>query len=77
MGLAFMFDIAATHENFKHPHEIKILNSFQGFTRKTLQKLVDDQQVTLKGTTWSLTEKGYEEASHLYDQIHTNTESND
>lgn len=75
--LAFMFDIAATHENFKHPHEIRILNSFQGFTRKTLQKLVDDQQVTLKGTTWSLTEKGYEEASHLYDQIHTNTESND
>src|SRR5690606_13562211 len=38
--LAFMYHIAKTHENISHPHTIKILNNFQGYTRKTLQKLI-------------------------------------
>ena len=37
--LAFMYDIAKTHEDKSHPHAIKILNNFYGFTRKSLQKL--------------------------------------
>lgn len=66
--LAFMFHIAETHDNISHPHTIKILNNFQGYTRGTLQKLVDKHYVTLKGKKWSLTEEGYKAASNLYNQ---------
>ena len=43
-----MFHIAETHDNISHPHTIKILNNFQGYTKGTLQKLVDKHYVTLK-----------------------------
>jgi manganese/zinc/iron transport system permease protein len=66
--LSFMYHIAETHDDISHPHTIKILNNFQGFTRKTLQKLVDKNYVTLDGTMWSLTQKGFETASNLYNQ---------
>ena len=66
--LAFMHNIAETHEDISHPHTIKILNNFQGFTRKTLQKLVDLDYVTLNSNMWSLTEKGFKIASNLYSQ---------
>lgn len=66
--LAFMYHIAETHEDISHPHTIKILNNFQGFTRKTLQKLVDKNYVTLDGAMWSLTEEGFETAANLYNQ---------
>tara|TARA_B100001059_G_C17818951_1_gene577032 strand:- start:2348 stop:2779 length:432 start_codon:yes stop_codon:yes gene_type:complete len=66
--LAFMYHIAETHDNISHPHTIKILNNFQGFTRKTLQKLVDKEYVVLDGTMWSLTQKGFDKASNLYNQ---------
>ncbi|MDN3665076.1 iron chelate uptake ABC transporter family permease subunit [Algibacter miyuki] len=66
--LAFMFHIAETHDNISHPHTIKILNNFQGYTRNTLKKLVDKHYVTLKGNTWSLTDEGYKTASNLYNQ---------
>ena len=66
--LAFMYHIAETHEDISHPHTIKILNNFQGYTRKTLQKLIDKNYVTLDGTMWSLTEKGFETAANLFNQ---------
>lgn len=66
--LAFMYHIAETHEDISHPHTINILNDFQGFTRKTLQKLVDKNYVTIDGTMWSLTEEGFETAANLYNQ---------
>ena len=66
--LAFMYHIAETHEDISHPHTIKILNNFQGFTRKTLQKLADKNYVTLDGAMWSLTEEGFETAANLYNQ---------
>ncbi|AOW20914.1 metal ABC transporter permease [Urechidicola croceus] len=69
--LAFMHNIAETHENIAHPHAIKILNNFQGFTRKTLQKLVERNYVTLNGNMWSLTEEGFNKAANLYNQ-HSN-----
>lgn len=66
--LAFMFHIAETHRNKSHPHAIKILNNFQGFTRGTLQKLVKKNYVKIKGNMWSLTKEGYNTAANLYNQ---------
>jgi len=72
--LAFMFRIAETHENISHPHAIKILNNFQGFTKGTLQKLVRKNYVKLDGNNWSLTEEGFKIASNLYNQQSENNE---
>lgn len=66
--LSFMYHIAETHDDISHPHAIKILNNFQGFTKKTLQKLVNKNYVTIDGTMWSLTEEGFETAANLYNQ---------
>ena len=66
--LAFMYHIAETHDNISHPHTIKILNNFQGFTRRTLQKLVKKDFVKLEGNMWSLTEEGFKTAANLYNQ---------
>jgi len=70
--LAFMYHIVKTHENIDHPHAIKILNSFQGFTRKSLQKLEDREYITLNKSMWSLTEKGFDKAANLYNQPEEN-----
>ncbi len=67
--LSFMYNIASTHENIAHPHAIKILNNFQGFTRKSLQKLEDKDYVKIQGNMWSMTESGYHTAANLYDQL--------
>ncbi|MFV9549614.1 metal ABC transporter permease [Algibacter sp. PT7-4] len=72
--LAFMFHIAETHENISHPHTIKILNNFQGFTKGTLQKLVKKNYVKLNGSMWSLTEQGFKTAANLYNQQTENNE---
>ncbi|MFB9055154.1 metal ABC transporter permease [Mariniflexile ostreae] len=66
--LAFMFHIAETHDDISHPHTVKILNNFQGFTKGTLQKLVNKNYVILQGNMWSLTEEGFKKASNLYNQ---------
>lgn len=63
-----MYHIAETHDNISHPHAIKILNNFQGYTRGTLQKLVKKNYVTLEGNMWSLTEEGFKTAANLYTQ---------
>lgn len=70
--LAFMYGIAKTHENISHPHAVKILNNFHGFTKKSLQKLEDKEFITVQNTMWSLTEKGYRKAENLYDQLYNN-----
>lgn len=72
--LTFMYHIAEGHESISHPHAIKILNNFQGFTKRTLQKLVDRDYVHLEGNMWSLTEEGFEKASNLYNQQQTTDE---
>ena len=66
--LAFMFDIVKDHENVSHPHAIKILNNFHGFTRKSLSKLEKKEYINIKGQMWSMTEKGCHFASNLYNQ---------
>ncbi|MEP5256143.1 MULTISPECIES: metal ABC transporter permease [Winogradskyella] len=72
--LAFMYHIAETHENISHPHTVKLLNNFQGYTKSTLQKLVDKDYVKLNGNMWSLTPTGFETAANLYTKQSTNDE---
>ncbi len=72
--LSFMFHIAKTHEDISHPHAIKILNNFQGFTKGTLKKLVDKNYVVLNGNMWSLTNLGFQTAANLYNQQSKNDE---
>jgi len=66
--LQFMYSIAKNHQNISHPHAIKILNNFHGFTKKSLKELEEKQWITLEGQQWSLTQHGYEEAQSLYTQ---------
>ncbi|TCI84957.1 metal ABC transporter permease [Tenacibaculum sp. M341] len=66
--LAFMFDIAKNHKDISHPHTIKILNNFQGFTRRSLSKLEQKEYIRINGRMWSMTEKGYHFAANLYNQ---------
>ncbi len=70
--LSFMYNIAKTHEDITHPHAIKILNNFQGFTRKSLQKLEDKDYIKVEGTMWSMTKSGYQAAANLYNQLTNN-----
>lgn len=63
-----MYHIVEDHEDISHPHAIKILNNFQGYSRKGLQKLVSKNYVTLEGEMWSLTAKGVEAATNMYNQ---------
>lgn len=64
--LQFMFDIAKTHENISHPHAIKILNNFQGYTRASLKEMEEKEWVQVRGQKWLMTQKGYEAAANLY-----------
>ncbi|CAL2083247.1 metal ABC transporter permease [Tenacibaculum sp. 190524A02b] len=66
--LAFMFDIAKDHKDKSHPHTIKILNNFQGYTRNTLKKLEERNYIKINGKMWSMTEEGYDFAGNLYNQ---------
>ncbi|MBX2828126.1 MAG: metal ABC transporter permease [Flavobacteriaceae bacterium] len=75
--LQFMHSIAVTHENIEHPHAIRILNNFQGFTRKTLQKLEEKDWITLSGQQWALTAKGFHKAENLFNQQNTDEHATD
>ncbi|WP_435264218.1 metal ABC transporter permease [Tenacibaculum sp. nBUS_03] len=66
--LSFMFDIVKTHEDKSHPHAVKILNNFQGYTRNTLKKLEERDYININGKMWSMTEKGFQFAGNLYNQ---------
>ena len=67
--LTFMYHIVKTHENISHPHAIRILNNFQGFTKKTLTKLEKQQFIKIEDNKWAMTEKGFAEAISIYDKI--------
>ncbi|GAK74930.1 MULTISPECIES: metal ABC transporter permease [Nonlabens] len=64
--LYFMYDIVRDHDDISRPHAIRILNSFQGFTKKTLSKLEEKNWITIQGQNWSMTEDGFETAANLY-----------
>ncbi|WP_084221538.1 metal ABC transporter permease [Winogradskyella sp. PG-2] len=72
--LAFMHNIAETHEDISHPHAIRLLNNFQGYTKSSLQKLVDKDYVQINGNMWSLTETGFDIAANLYNKQTTEDE---
>ncbi|GAA4105975.1 iron chelate uptake ABC transporter family permease subunit [Aquimarina addita] len=67
--LSFMYHIASDHENISHPHAIKILNNFRGFTKKSLKQLEHKDYITINGNMWAMTQSGYETASNLYNQL--------
>lgn len=67
--LSFMYQISKNHTDISHPHAILILNNFHGFTKKTLQKLVDKGYIRVTQDSWSLTPKGFHTAENLYNQI--------
>ena len=66
--LTFMYHIVKEHEDITRPHAIRILNNFQGFTRKSLTKLEERQWIDLTGNQWALTEKGFTEAESMFDR---------
>jgi manganese/zinc/iron transport system permease protein len=70
--LAFMYHIVEDHKDTSHPHAIKILNNFRGYSHKGLRKLVDKNYVNIDGDMWSLTPKGFEAAHNLYNQNQKN-----
>ncbi|MFT6825926.1 MAG: manganese/zinc/iron transport system permease protein [Patiriisocius sp.] len=67
--LQFMYGIAQTHENMEHPHTVRILNNFQGFTQKSLRKMEENEWILLNKQKWSLTSKGFAEAQNLFNQV--------
>lgn len=66
--LTFMYHIVENHKDSSHPHSIKILNNFRGYSRKGLQKLVHKNYVRIEGEMWRLTPKGFQTAKNLYNQ---------
>jgi len=64
--LQFMYGIAKNHDNISHPHAIKILNNFQGFTRRSLKQLEEKEWITIVNQQWALTQDGYQEAQSLF-----------
>ncbi len=72
--LTFMYHIVQDHDNISHPHAIRILNNFQGYTRKALTQLEEQQFIRIMGDQWSMTQRGYDEAATLYNQNGTGHE---
>jgi manganese/zinc/iron transport system permease protein len=68
--LGFMFFIAKEHCNKAHPHEIKLLNNFKGFTKKTLNKLENKNLIEVKKSKWNLTDKGILKAEKIYSKYY-------
>ena len=66
--LAFMYNIVEDHHNISHPHAIKILNDFQGYSKRGLQQLISKNYVTVQGNMWSLTPEGVNAAINMYNQ---------
>lgn len=66
--LAFMHGIAKTHTDISHPHAVRILNNFQGYTKRSLKKLEHKEYIVVEGNMWSMTSKGFTAATNLYNQ---------
>ncbi len=72
--LSLMYEIAQTHEDISHPHQIAILNDFQGYSVKALKELEEQKLIKLNGKLWNMTKDGYHKAAQLFNQ---NTIAND
>lgn len=67
-ALQLMHDIAKTHEDISHPHAIRILNDFQGYTKSSLKKLEHRGWIEIEGSNWAMTKKGFKTAAEMYNQ---------
>lgn len=72
--LQLMFNIAVKHKDFTHPHSIGILNNFRGFTKYSLNKMVEKEWIQISGNQWNLTESGFKEAKEMF---HSNTKDHE
>ncbi len=72
--LSFMYDVANSHNDISHLHSIKILNDFQGFSKKSLYKLEKENYIIITGHSWCLTPEGFNKARNLYNK---NIDKND
>jgi manganese/zinc/iron transport system permease protein len=67
--LSLMYEVVLGHEEFSHPHSLKILNNFQGFNRKCLSQLESEKLVNIESDNWILTPLGLDKAKEVYHQI--------
>lgn len=67
--LTFMYRIAKDHDDISHPHAIRILNNFHGFTKKSLKQLEKQHFIQLKGNEWAMTKEGFHKAAEMYNDI--------
>lgn len=66
--LQFMYEIAKDHDPISHPHAIRILNSFQGYSKKSLRKMEHQGWIQIHNNEWSLTTDGFKKATEIYKQ---------
>ena len=66
--LSVMYEIAQTHEDISHPHAIKILNNFQGYSTNALKQLEEQELIKITGQMWSMTNEGYQKAAQLFNK---------
>lgn len=64
--LYLMYRIAKSHDNIAHPHNIKLLNNFQGYSHSAIKELIELGWVETDKQQWWLTESGFEHAKELY-----------
>ena len=74
--LQLMYDIASTHENIEHPHSVKILNNFQGYSKSVLSALEDEGWITLQNGNWSLTPRGFNKITNYLSTERNDTATN-
>ncbi|MBU2527167.1 MAG: metal ABC transporter permease [Bacteroidetes bacterium] len=68
-ALSLMYRIASKHENVLVPHGKRMLNDFKGYSNVIFKKLERQGLINYRQNSWSLTEKGFEKASNLYNQL--------
>jgi manganese/zinc/iron transport system permease protein len=68
-ALSLMYRIASKHEDVLAPHGKRMLNDFKGYSKVTFKKLEQQGLINYRQHSWSLTEKGFEKAANLYNQL--------
>ncbi|MDT8413766.1 MAG: iron chelate uptake ABC transporter family permease subunit [Flavobacteriaceae bacterium] len=68
-ALSLMYRIASKHENVLAPHGKRMLNDFKGYSNVIFKKLEQQGLINYRQNSWSLTEKGFEKAANLYNQL--------
>ncbi|HZW77261.1 MAG: metal ABC transporter permease [Flavobacteriales bacterium] len=58
--LQLMYNIAVSHKNVYHPHSVKLLNNFRGYSKKSIQQMQRDGWISITGGMWSITPKTFE-----------------